>query len=228
MFLDFDDTLCATSQHDIPAFEAATAAAAATFAERRGDTAGPIDRKRLLVDFRAMFSHSPWDTSPNPMEVTAWRSAIWARAFALQVDAGEDDADFSAAGVAAQTAFDTHRLSHLVFVPHASAIVEHIRARGLKTVVITNGHHRVQRDKLRAVKAHELFPDPETIIVGGEEILEGRQEKPATSIFMKACGVARCDPHEAVHVGDSLATDVQVRKTILKVSLVLSRSLKRA
>jgi N-acylneuraminate-9-phosphatase len=82
----------------------------------------------------------------------------------------------------------------------------------LALVMITNGHHRVQRDKLAAVRAHELFPDPNSIIVGGEEVLRGGEEKPARSIFLKACGVAGCAPHEAAHVGDSLATDVQVRR----------------
>ena len=76
--------------------------------------------------------------------------------------------------------------------------------------MITNGHHRVQRDKLAAVRAHELFPDPSAIIVGGEEVLRGGREKPSREIFLKACRVARCAPNEAAHVGDSLATDVQV------------------
>ena len=213
MFLDFDDTLCMTSEHDVPAFEAATAAAAATFAERRGDTAGPVDRERLRVEYRAFMSATPWDTSPTPMEVTAFRSAMWSRAVALQVDgSGEGDEDINAAGTAAQAAFDSHRLANLVFLPEALDALKHARQRGLKTVMITNGHHKVQRDKLGAVMAHEQFPEPETIIVGGEEVLKGEHEKPHVSIFKKACAVARCEPHEAIHVGDSLSTDVQVRE----------------
>ena len=212
VFWDFDDTLCATSEHDVPALAAATAAAAATLAERRGDTAGPIDRERLRLEYKAMMSVTPWDTRPEPMEVGAFRSAMWSRAVALQVvGGGEGDPDVVAAGVAAQTAFDKHRLAHLVFVPEAEQALRHARALGLKTVMITNGHHQVQRDKLAAVKAHLLFPDPETIIVGGEEVLVGRPEKPSPSIFLKACAVAMCEPHEAMHVGDSLATDIQVR-----------------
>ena len=58
VFLDFDDKLCATSEHDVPAFEAATAAAAATLVERWGDTAGPIDRERLRVEYKFMMSAS--------------------------------------------------------------------------------------------------------------------------------------------------------------------------
>ena len=116
----------------------------------------------------------------------------------------------AAASTAAQSTFDTHRLGHLVFLPEAREMLKHARGRGLKTVMITNGHHKVQRDKLAAVKAHETFSEPETIIVGGEEVLAGGAEKPHVSIFLKACGVAECEPHEAIHVGDSLATDVKV------------------
>jgi FMN phosphatase YigB (HAD superfamily) len=180
VFLDFDDTLCATSEHDVPAFEAATAAAAAALSERGGLAAGPVDRARLLADFRAMFSRTPWDPSPDPVEVGAWRGALWARALALQVPPSEGEqaaAAVAAAGEAAQTAFDGHRLAHLVFAPGAREAVAHARARGLALVMITNGHHRVQRDKLAAVRAHELFPDPNSIIVGrGGGVARGRGE----------------------------------------------------
>ena len=216
VFLDFDDTLCATSEHDVPALEAATAAAASALSERGALAAGPVDRARLLADFRALFSRTPWDPSPDPVEVGAWRGALWARALALQVpspEGGHVAAAVAAAGAAAQTAFDGHRLAHLVFAPGARAAVAHARARGLALVVITNGHHRVQRDKLAAVRAHELFPDPNAIIVGGEEVLRGGREKPSRDIFLKACRVAGCAPREAAHVGDSLATDVQVRRS---------------
>ena len=39
----------------------------------------------------------------------------------------------------------------------------------------------------------------------------GRKEKPDAGIFRKACEMAGVSPEEAVHVGDSLSTDVQVR-----------------
>ena len=90
-------------------------------------------------------------------------------------------------------------------------MLRHLAAKGIAAVIITNGHHKVQRDKLAACDAAALFPEPEKIIVGGEEVLEGRGEKPAVSIFVKACGVAGCTPEEAIHVGDSLTTDIQVR-----------------
>ena len=137
-----------------------------------------------------------------------------ARAAGPLPEGGHVAAAVAAAGAAAQTAFDGHRLAHLVFAPGARAAVAHARARGLALVVITNGHHRVQRDKLAAVRAHELFPDPSAIIVGGGGVAGGR-EKPSREIFLKACRVAGCAPNEAAHVGDSLATDVQVMRALL-------------
>ena len=96
-------------------------------------------------------------------------------------------------------------------MPEVPGMLRHLAAKGVAAVIITNGHHKVQRDKLMACDAAALFPEPEKIIVGGEEVLEGRGEKPAVSIFVKACEVAGCTPEEAIHVGDSLTTDVQVR-----------------
>ena len=42
------------------------------------------------------------------------------------------------------------------------------------------------------------------IIIGGEE----PEQKPAVSIFEKALRLAGCEAHEAIHVGDSLASDI--------------------
>jgi len=42
------------------------------------------------------------------------------------------------------------------------------------------------------------------IIIGGQE----PEEKPAVSIFEKALKLANCQAHEAIHVGDSLASDI--------------------
>lgn len=72
-------------------------------------------------------------------------------------------------------------------------MVADLRKQGLKTIIITNGLTEIQRGKLRRLDAAELF---DGIIVGGEEIQAGRQEKPAASIFMKACQLAACSPSE--------------------------------
>ena len=53
VFLDLDDTLVATSEHDVRAFSHA-----ATVADER---AGPLDRERLVADVRAGIKRAPWD-----------------------------------------------------------------------------------------------------------------------------------------------------------------------
>ena len=59
--------------------------------------------------------------------------------------------------------------------------------------IITNGHPDVQRGKLAASGVGRLIKH---ILVGGEEIQQGRPEKPAASIFLRACSLVGCEPHE--------------------------------
>ncbi|KAI7844832.1 hypothetical protein COHA_001486 [Chlorella ohadii] len=94
---------------------------------------------------------------------------------------------------------------HFRFGEGVEPMVAALQQRGLQTVVITNGHATVQRQKLEACAAGRLFRH---ILVGGEEVACGGHEKPHPSIFHKACSLAGCLPEEAVHVGDSLVADV--------------------
>ena len=66
-----------------------------------------------------------------------------------------------------------------------------LRQQGYKVLIITNGHADIQRGKLRQLHAVDLF---DGILVGGEEIAAGRAEKPAASIFLRACEMAGCTP----------------------------------
>ena len=200
VFLDLDDTLVATSEHDVRAFNHA-----ASVADER---AGPLDRERLVADVRAGIKRAPWDPEYK-VEVTEWRAALWASALENQGLAARAGGAL-ALGAELQREYDANRMNDFPFMLEVPDVVAHLRKRGLRVVVITNGHHVVQRDKLAACAAHVLFPEPETIIVGGEEVLAGRLEKPHESIFLRACDVAGCAPNQAVHVGDSLAADVQV------------------
>ena len=178
---------------------------------RRSPTSarGPLDRERLVADVRAGIKRAPWDPE-YVVEVTEWRAALWASALEnAGISAGTGGA--LALGAELQREYDANRMNDCsAFMPEVPDAVAHLRKRGLRVVVATLGHHVVQRDKLAACAAHVLFPKPETIIVGGEEVLAGRPEKPHESIFLRACDVAGCAPNQAVHVGDSLAADVQV------------------
>ena len=152
-----------------------------------------------------LFERSPWSHDLSS-DVTEWRSNLWANAFARQNVGGDTDSF----GRELQRIFSDVRLAHFSFMPEFFPLFEYLNSKGFETVLITNGHHHVQREKLSACCAHELFCRPEQIIIGGEEELEGRLQKPAAEIFLKACMVAKCDPCEAIHVGDNLLTDVKV------------------
>ena len=72
-------------------------------------------------------------------------------------------------------------------------MVADLRQQGYRVLIITNGHAEIQRGKLEQVHAVELF---DGILVGGEEVAAGRAEKPAVSIFLRACEMAGCTPDE--------------------------------
>ncbi|MFT4519788.1 MAG: N-acylneuraminate-9-phosphatase [Halioglobus sp.] len=110
-----------------------------------------------------------------------------------------DDAS-EATAVELQLAFDRDRLSAFDFYP---GIVDFLaEARKLFTlVVITNGPEYSQIPKVESI---HLADHVDHIIIGGQE----PEQKPARAIFEKALGLANCEAHEAIHVGDSLATDI--------------------
>jgi HAD superfamily hydrolase (TIGR01549 family) len=99
-----------------------------------------------------------------------------------------------------QDQFDKDRIAAFDFYPGITEFLAD--ARKLFTlVVITNGPEFSQIPKVERInlKAHV-----DHIIIGGQE----PEQKPARSIFDKALALAQCEPHEAIHVGDSLATDI--------------------
>jgi FMN phosphatase YigB (HAD superfamily) len=75
VFLDLDDTLVATSVHDVRAFAAVTALAASR--------SPGVDQSQLLAEFKGEFKRVPWDPDYK-VEVTAWRGGLWAQALEKQ------------------------------------------------------------------------------------------------------------------------------------------------
>jgi N-acylneuraminate-9-phosphatase len=100
-----------------------------------------------------------------------------------------------------QTKFDNDRLEHYHFYPGIAEFLLDAR-RYFKTVVITNGPEHSQLPKLAKVNMADFV---DHIIVGGQE----PAQKPAKSIFDKALALVGCSANEAIHVGDSLAADIQ-------------------
>ncbi len=127
------------------------------------------------------------------------------RAFRLQLIrdllAEQAVADVSEATTQAlQDNFDSDRLEAFDFYPGIAEFLA--EARKLFTlVVITNGPAFSQVPKVEAINLAEHV---DHIIIGGQE----PEQKPARSIFDKALRLANCKAHEAIHVGDSLATDI--------------------
>ena len=72
-------------------------------------------------------------------------------------------------------------------------MVAGLQRQGLKAVIITNGHRVIQRQKLEVSGAEDFF---DGLLIGGEEVVAGRAEKPAASIFLEACRLAGCQPNE--------------------------------
>lgn len=106
-----------------------------------------------------------------------WRAALWLQAMRRQ---GAEDA---AAAARLQHCFSSTRLRHFRFGEGVEAMVRRLQGLGLGTVIITNGHRTVQRQKLEACGAARLFAH---MLVGGEEIAAGcGHEKPHPAIFHK-------------------------------------------
>lgn len=153
-----------------------------------------------------------------------WRSLLWARALvkagfsavAEEVVTGAAPASHSsplhgvpaqalAAGRQLQDCFSRSRLDTFRFADEVVSLLSALRKAGLATAIITNGHSAVQNAKLEACGAAAVV---DHILVGGDEIAQGRAAKPHASIFRRAAELCGCEPEEALMVGDSFEADV--------------------
>ncbi|MCO5551951.1 hypothetical protein L7F22_005458 [Adiantum nelumboides] len=187
VFFDLDDTLVLTHAADKSAHRAVTRLLAAHLPH--------IDHQAVLDCFLVHFVSEPWDPH-HQIDVTEWRSQLWNRGLLCQ---NVDDMDLARD---LQSCFDSERLLAFRWSDGVEALVMGLRSHDVKVGIITNGHSKVQRAKLKACKAENLFT---VILVGGEE----SNEKPHKEIFLKACKMAGCEPEKAIMVGDNLKTDIQ-------------------
>ncbi|KAI5056576.1 hypothetical protein GOP47_0028394 [Adiantum capillus-veneris] len=187
VFFDMDDTLVPSHAADTCAF----LAVARLLASR----APHVDHQAVIDKFLLLFFAQPWDPH-HQIDVTEWRSQLWNRALLCQ---NVEDMDLARD---MQTCFDAERLRVFRWGEGVEALVRRLQAQGYKTGIITNGHSKIQRAKLKACRAEELFG---VILVGGEQ----PDEKPHKDIFLKACKMVGCEPDKAIFVGDTLKTDIQ-------------------
>jgi len=237
VFFDLDDTLAATSEFDARAYAAVEDEAERACAKLITKTL--VKDYKACLKQEPWNSGYPLEEAVPVFEhrVGLWKSALQMQAEAFQHIAIEAAASFQnaaqqneanllhglmvqAAAQAAvesataslaeqlQSVFDRQRMADFVLLDGVSELIGRLRRNGLSVVIITSGHEEVQRAKLRACNAADIVGEG-SIIVGGEELRAGREDKPGASIFLKACALAGCEPSEAVMIGDSLSSDIQ-------------------
>lgn len=196
LFLDMDETLCDTQS----ANRQATRMMAQELDARFGSK---CDADAVAAAYVSGIYRN-WSDSQRAryLPIVEQRGEAAFRAQLLRdLLAGQGVPEVSEQAVQALLAkFDRDRLDAFRFYP---GIMEFLtEARKLFTlVVITNGPEFSQVPKVAAVNLAEHV---DHIIIGGQE----PEQKPARSIFEKALRLANCEAHEAIHVGDSLATDI--------------------
>ncbi|EFN57693.1 hypothetical protein CHLNCDRAFT_11558, partial [Chlorella variabilis] len=100
-----------------------------------------------------------------------------------------------------ETLYDHYSRGDAYFVtPGAVEAIHRIRARGLKTAVVSNFDTRLRRI-LRDLEVEHLW---DAILVSAEV----NMEKPNPSIFVAACEALGLPPETCVHVGDDRRNDV--------------------
>lgn len=114
--------------------------------------------------------------------------------------------------------FDEYRMKCFDFFPGVKDLICELKNK-YTLIVITNGPIYSQRPKVKKVEIRSLV---DHVIIGGEE----PEEKPYESIFKKACSLADCKPQEAIHIGDSLSSDIAGAKNAGIKSVWISPELK--
>jgi len=191
IFLDLDETLCATSKANDCAIEKI---------EKRVSTEYPTLNAHQFTQryidgiYKRINAEIPQIMQFLPDE-TAFRNHLIEHLFYEQ----HLHIDFEQA-CALQVYFEEQRMAHFYFFPKISSALTRLRKK-YKLIVITNGPTFSQYPKIEAVNLADYV---DYIIVGGAE----PEEKPHISIYAKALSLAGCKPQEAVHIGDSLQTDM--------------------
>ncbi len=192
VFLDMDETLCATSL----ANDKALLGLAAWVAERFPSMDADMFCQRYLAGIYKELNTDYPQLISLLVDEGQFRCLLIQLLFKEQNQTIDDDC-----AQQLQQYFDDERMVHFDFFPQVKTMLEELRTR-FTLVLITNGPTFSQYPKIDAVNLRSLV---DAVIIGGEE----PEEKPAASIFQKALNLAGCEAHEAVHVGDSLSCDIE-------------------
>ncbi|TOM82658.1 HAD family hydrolase [Vibrio parahaemolyticus] len=192
IFFDMDETLCGTSQADKTAGQKFAAWIQQTYPQVSDPQA--FLQRYLQGVYKKLNAEFPQLVALLPDE-NAFRCGLIQTILAengIHIDAEQAQQ--------AQHYFDSARMGAFTFFPGVKEMLTDLR-KHYKLVVITNGPIFSQHPKLKATQMDEWV---DHIIVGGEE----PEEKPAASIFQKALNLVDIKPEEALHIGDSLASDI--------------------
>ena len=197
LFFDMDETLCDTAH--------ANSVAKRLFAEALVANFGQGFDAAMMAEEYVRCIYREW-TRQEKARYMPMIDTQGERSFRIQliVDLVEKFANGTASNDVAEILldkFDNDRLTHFDFYPGIKEFLLDARQH-FTTVVITNGPEHSQLPKLATVNMEDYV---DYIIVGGQE----PAQKPAVSIFEKALGLAGCEAHEVIHVGDSLAADIR-------------------
>jgi HAD superfamily hydrolase (TIGR01549 family) len=94
-------------------------------------------------------------------------------------------------------------------------MLEWFRERSFKLGVISNAEGQIER-LLKHVGVYEYFD----VVLDSKLV---RMEKPDVRIFLKALEGVGVEPHEAVHVGDLLETDIKGAREVGMVPVLIDR-----
>ena len=195
LFLDMDETLCDTTGANLKAL---------TLFEKRaaGQYPAPFNAKEFAKDYLlGIYKNLSKELSAKLLPITDEQDFRTDLLGYLYQKHQAPDEPSQAELHDMRRFFDEARLRFFDFFPGVELLLHELRKKYC-LVVITNGPIYSQHPKAARVKLTEHV---DHVIVGGEE----PEEKPAISIFQKACQLAKCQAHEALHFGDSLTADIQ-------------------
>jgi putative hydrolase of the HAD superfamily len=188
IFFDLDDTLLVT---DATHREAVTASCAEAARRCSAIDVGCLEAAYLEV------GREIWLTSDLPQvreSAVEFRRKLWAAALERVGVRDEMLTDLLAAHHT-----EGRRAGYRLF-PDALATLQRLHRR-YYLGIITNGLTEIQREKIDRLGIEPYF---DTILISQEVGIA----KPDAGIFHQALSRARCEPWEAVMVGDSLARDI--------------------
>lgn len=194
LFLDLDETLCDTTG----ANNKALAVLAQTCGQLFGDN---VDSENFAQRYlQGIYRELDQRYQDLLLPVTNEEKFRLSLIELILTDMGVETIPENAA-VELQLAFDDSRTRFFDFFDGIAQWLHDLREH-FTLVVITNGPEFSQVVKVERVN---LKDHVDYIIIGGQE----PEQKPAASIFEKALALASCSKDEVIHVGDSLAADIQ-------------------